>query len=160
MSTFPGTVQSLKVAELNVRELTVANIVNLGVIPIIRATGVQTLYTNVAPTTLSYTPPTKAGVYRFSGTLNALTAGTMTWAVKITYKDAGGNSITDVPGFYLQNGTAIVAGGNSANTAGRYTMITAPFSVDNSATAITIADNSGTYTAGTYYWTPVLEQLA
>lgn len=129
-------------------------------VPPIYAAGAQTLYTNVAPTTLSYTPPATAGVYRLTGYLNALTAGTMTFKVKITYKDAGGNAVTDIPGFYLQNSTAIVAGGNSANTAGRYTMLSYPFSIDNSATAITIQDNAGTYTAGTYYWTPVLEQLA
>lgn len=124
------------------------------------ASGAQTLYTNVAPTTLSFTPPPTAGVYRLSALLDALTAGTMTFKVKITYTDPGGNARTDIPAFYLQNTTAIVAGGNSANTAGRYVMFPHTIAIDNSATAITIADNSGTYTAGTYYWTPVLEQLA
>ena len=161
MSNQAGTVQTL-----NVTELTVGTIYNndLGAnkigTPQIKAVGVQTLSTNAAPATLSFTPPRKAGVYRLSGQVNLLTASAMTWVVKITYHDPGGNAITDTPGFYLQNGTAITAGGNTTNTAGRYIMIPYTFEIDNSSTAITIQDNSGTYTTGTYYWTPILEQLA
>ncbi len=128
--------------------------------PHIYAAGAQTLYTNAAPTTMTYTPPLFAGVYRLNGYLNALTAGTMTFKAKITYTDAGGTPRTDIPAFYRQNTAAVIAGGMTANTADRYTMIPYTFSVDASGGAIAIQDNAGTYTAGTYYWTPFLEQIA
>jgi hypothetical protein len=127
--------------------------------PSIVAIGVKTLYTNAAPTTLSYTPAPVVGVYRATGCLDALTAGTMTFKIKITYTEPGGNARTDIPLFYRQNTAAVIAGGMTANTADRYIMINHTFQTDASATAITIADNSGTYSAGTYYWIPVLEKL-
>lgn len=136
------------------------NIFTAGIgIPPIYAAGAQTLYTNAAPTTLTYTPPSTAGVYRLSGGLNILTGGTLTFKVKVTYKDPGGNAITDIPVFTQQNSATLLAGGPTANTTGRF-FFSMIFPIDNSATAITIADNVGTYTAGTYYWTPILEQLA
>lgn len=128
-------------------------------VPPIYAAGAQTLYTNAAPTTVSYTPPATAGVYRISAYLNILTGGTQTFKIKITYKDPGGNAVTDIPDFEQQNSVTLLAGSPGANATGRFWFV-AVIAIDNSATAITVADNAGTYTAGTYYWTPVLEQLA
>lgn len=141
---------------------TYAGIATAGLgVPGIFAVGAQTLYTNSAPTTLSYTPPATAGVYRIGGTLNILTGGTMTFKIKITYQDAGGNAHSgDIPLFALQNSATLLAGSPGANTTGRYTMLPFEIAIDNSATAITVADNSGTYTAGTYYWVPHIEQIA
>lgn len=126
--------------------------------PLIVGVGAQTLYTNAAPTTLSVTPASAVGVYRLHGYLDILTGGTLTFAVIIGYTDPGGNARTDVPVFIQQNSTSLVAGGPSANSTGRFTF-TYDFAVDNSGTAITIGDNSGTYAAGTYYWVPILERL-
>lgn len=123
------------------------------------AVGAQTLNTNVAPTTLTYTPPATAGIYILSGGLNILTGGTMTFKVKITYKDPGGNAVTDIPVFTQQNSATLLVGSPGANVTGRFSFSWA-FAIDNSSTAITIQDNAGTYTAGTYYWTPFLEQIA
>lgn len=128
--------------------------------PAIYKAGAQTLYTNAAPTSLSYTPPATAGRYRLSASLNILTGGTLTFKVKITYTDAGGNARTPIPVFVADNSTSLVAGGPAANSTGRLSMVPWEFDIDNSGTAITIQDNAGTYTAGTYYWIPTLEQLA
>lgn len=122
-------------------------------------TGAQTLYTNSAPTTLTYTPPAAAGSYRLGGTLDILTGATQTFKVKMTYTDAGGNARTDIPVFQQQNSATLLAGGPAANATGQFSMLPYYIDVDNSGTAITIQDNAGTYTAGTYYWTPILEQL-
>lgn len=128
-------------------------------IPPIYAAGAQTLNTNAAPTTLSYAPPTIAGVYRLSAVLNILTGGTLTFKIKLTYKDPGGNAVTDIPVFTQQNSATLLAGSPGANVTGRFYIASETFAIDNSGTAITVADNAGTYTAGTYYWVPVLEQL-
>jgi len=123
--------------------------------------GAQTLYTNAAPTTLSYTPPATAGSYLLGGALNILTGGTLTWKIKMTYQDAGGVAhTTDLPVFQQQGSTTLLAGSPGANVTGRYSMLPFQIDIDNSATAITLADNTGTYTAGTYYWTPWIAQLA
>jgi hypothetical protein len=121
--------------------------------------GARTLYTNSAPSQLNV-GGLSAGTYRLSGGLDVLTASTLTVKLKVTYTDAGGNARTDIPGFYLTSGsaTAIVSGGNTANTTGRYTMIPMEFTIDGSQPII-ILDNAGTYTTGTYYWVPVLEQV-
>lgn len=123
------------------------------------ASGAQTLYTNSAPTTLSYTPPATAGVYAVLASLDILTGGTQTFQIKITYHDPGGNSRTDIPVFTQQNSTTLLAGSPGANATGRFSFLWV-FAIDNSATAITVADNAGTYTAGTYYWNPQLLQFA
>jgi len=128
-------------------------------IPALFGAGPQSLYTNVAPTTLSYTPPTVAGVYRISGYLDILTGGTMTVQLKVTYHDPGGIARTDIPVLTQQNSTTLLAGSPGANATGRFWFVMI-IAIDNSGTAITIGDNAGTYTAGTYYWDPVLEQLA
>ena len=137
-----------------------ANIASAGLgVPAIYAAGAQTLYTNVAPTTLSYTPPATAGIYRVSAYLNIITGTTLTFKIKITYTDPGGNAVTDVPDFEQQNSTTLLAGGPTANTTGRFSF-SWPIAINNGAAAITVADNTGTYTTGTYYWTPFVEQIA
>lgn len=83
----------------------------------------------------------------------------MTWKIKVTYKDPGGNAVTDIPDFEQQNSATLLVGSPGANATGRFSFVWT-IAIDNSATAITIQDNAGTYTAGTYYWTPILEQLA
>lgn len=128
-------------------------------VPSIYASGALTLNTNVPPTTLTYTPPAAAGVYRLSGYLDILTATTLTFKVLISYTDPGGNARTDIPVFTQQNSATLLVGGPAANSTGRFSF-SYVFAVNNSATAITLADNGGTYTSGTYYWTPNLEQLA
>lgn len=125
-------------------------------VSVLYATTPQTLYTNVAPTGLSYTPPPTVGVYRITGFLNVLTGGTLTFRIKVTYKDPGGNAITDIPVFTQQNSATLLVGGPTANSTGRFSFTTS-FAIDSSATAITVVDNSGTYTAGTYYYATSLE---
>lgn len=129
----------------------------IGMVPVFGA-GAQTLYTNAAPTTLSVTPSANAGKYRLRGRLNILTGGTLTFKVKVTYHDASGNPQSDIPVFFQQNSATLLAGGPSANSTGRF-WFDMEIDVDNSATAITIADNAGTYTAGTYYWIPSIEEI-
>lgn len=129
-------------------------------IPAIYNAGAQTLYTNAAPTTRTYTPPAAAGTYRLGGSLNILTGGTLTFKIKVSYTDAGGTArATELPVFVAAGGTTLLSGGPAANSTGRFTMLPFEFSIDNSASNIVVSDNAGTYTAGTYYWVPHLEQL-
>jgi predicted aconitase with swiveling domain len=117
----------------------------------------QNAVTNAAPTTVSYTPPATAGHYRISGWVEVTTGTTIALKLMATYQTAGGNAVTDGVVFQQQGSitllTAIVA-------AGRYYFELPLISVDNSATAITIADNSGTYTACVYNLAVDFEQLA
>jgi hypothetical protein len=156
LGTGAGNIQIKSGGIGNVNNIPTAGATGFGAI---FAAGAQSLNTNVAPTTLSYTPPATAGVYRISGYLDILTGGTMTVQLKITYKDPGGNARTDIPVLTQQNSATLLAGSPGANVTGRFWFV-AIIAVDNSATAITVADNAGTYTAGTYYFTPIIEQLA
>lgn len=156
--TFTNPLQSVNSQMVNGKFTTYAgaNVVGPGIVPI-PAAGAQTLYTNAAPTALSLAGP-PAGVYMILAHLNILTGATLTFKAKLTYNDAGGNARSDIPVFVQQNSATLLAGGPAANSTGRFSF-SYVFSTDGSAT-IALADNAGTYTAGTYYWDPVLVQLA
>jgi hypothetical protein len=126
-------------------------------IAVIRAVSVQN-QTNLAPTTLSYTPPAAAGTYRITSYLNASTATTLTFKNILGYTDAAGTAQTDIPVWERQNSATMLVA-PTANTADRFIQVPYIFSIDNSATAITLGDNTGTYTTCVYRYTIVLEQL-
>lgn len=132
------------------------NVVGQGT-PIIVATSVQN-QTNAAPTTVSFTPPAAAGTYRISSFLDISTGTTITFKNILGYTDANGSAQTDIPVWQRQNSATMLAA-PTANTADRFVQLGYPFSIDNSATAITLGDNTGTYTTCVYRYTVLLEQL-
>lgn len=165
---FPGTIQNLHVAELTVRELTASAFVNAlaksnGItlvgqgFPLIVAQTSQSK-SNAAPTALSYTPPAVAGTYRASWYLDITTGTTLTFIAKLTYTDPAGSARSANIELLTEGGTSVVAGGPAANSTGQFSGVET-FAIDNSATAITVVDNSGTYTTGAYRWVVVIEQL-
>jgi hypothetical protein len=126
-------------------------------VPAIYKTSSQLANTNAAPTSVAYTPPSTPGTYRASGYIEVTTGTTISLKLKLTYGSPGGTDpVTDGIDFQQQGSitflTAIV-------TTGRY-FFTMPFAIDNSGTAITLADNSGTYTTCVYNLVYTLEQLA
>lgn len=114
--------------------------------------------TNQAPAASSYTPPATAGTYRASYYLDLTTATTVTFIAKLTYTDLTGVARSPNVTLIAEGGTSVLAGGPAANTAGQF-QGSQVFSIDNSATAITVVDNSGTYTTCVYRWAVILEQL-
>lgn len=153
-----GTAGRLTIRELTVRELTLGNGVSKFSTPIIVLTTSQ-LRTNQAPAAFSFTPPASAGTYRVSFYLDITVGTTLTFIAKLTYTDPAGSARSANVQLVLEGGTAVLAGGPAANSTGQFTGEQS-FGIDNSATAITVVDNSGTYTTGTYRWIVVLEQLA
>lgn len=121
-----------------------------------KATSQQTSVTNAAPTTVSFTPPAEAGIYRISGYLNVTTGTTIAAALKITYKDPQGNSRNDGVVFQKAGSATLLT---SVVTTGQQTFHET-IAIDNSGTAITVADNSGTYTTCVYDLAVVIERLA
>ncbi len=126
--------------------------------PSIVKTVVQSAATNVAPTTLSFTPPSVAGTYRISAQLNATTATTLTFKNILGYTDSTAAARTDIPVWERQNSATMLVA-PTANTADRFVQGPFLFSIDNSGTAITLGDNAGTYTTCVYDYTVVLERL-
>ena len=81
----------------------------------------------------------------------------MTFKTLLGYTDPGGNARTDNPVWMRQN-NATPLQNPTANTADRFyaDMI---FAVNNSGTAITVSDNSGTYTTCVYSLAVTIERL-
>jgi hypothetical protein len=125
--------------------------------PLIVAASVQN-QTNLAPTTVSFTPPATAGTYRVSSWLDLSTATTVTFKNILGYTDAAGTAQTDKVIWEQQNSATMLVD-PTANTTGRFVQLPYLFSVDNSGTAITLGDNTGTYTTCVYRYTVILEQL-
>lgn len=121
-----------------------------------RATSQQTSVTNAAPTTVSFTPPAQAGIYRISGYLNVTTGTTIAAALKVTYKDPEGNARNDGVVFQKAGSATLLT---SVVTTGQQTFHET-IAIDNSGTAITVADNAGTYTTCVYDLAVVIERLA
>jgi hypothetical protein len=124
-------------------------------IPGIYASSVQSK-SNAAPTTVSYTPPATAGTYRANVYVEITTATAITLKLKITYTSASGAATTDVVELTQEGSNSLVNA--PANTADRFWGVQ-PINIDNSAGAIALADNAGTYTTCAYrlaYW---LEQV-
>lgn len=115
-----------------------------GLLPAV-ATSTQSK-TNLAPASFSYTPPPVNGTYLLLIYLNISTATTITFHQKVTYKDQGGVTQNDSLVFTLEGSTSLTVG---PNTADRYVCYY-PLDTNNSATAITVADNAGTYTTCVY----------
>lgn len=111
--------------------------------------------TNTAPTGFSYTPPATAGTYRVSGFIEVTTGTTLALKLKVTYKTPSAASGSDEMVFVLQNSTTLLT---SIITTGRY-YFSQIIGIDNSATAIALSDNAGTYTTCVYSINAVLEQL-
>jgi len=115
--------------------------------------------TNQAPLAFSYSPPKVAGTYRIIAYLDVTTGTTLTFKNKLTYADPAGSAITDHPIWQLE-GSATLVTEPTANTADRFVMLSYLFAVDNSGTAITLVDDSGTYTTCAYRLAIILERLA
>ena len=114
--------------------------------------------TNQAPLTITYTPPAVAGCYRISLWLDVTTGTAISFKINLTYKDASGTGQTDYPIWALENSATMLVNPTS-NTADRFYIIPYTFAIDNSATNIVIADNSGTYTTCAYRYQNVIEWL-
>ncbi len=124
-------------------------------VPAIYANGGPQHQTNAAPSSVAYTPPSTAGQYRLTASLLVKTGTTIALSVKVTYTGADGSSHSDVLVWQKENSATLLT---SVIAADRYTAWHS-FLIDNSAGAITIADNSGTYTTCEYWYQPNLEQL-
>lgn len=128
-------------------------------VPAIYAAYSQTGKTAAVTNAINYTPPATAGTYRLSFSVDVTTATTDNFTVVATWKDASGNAISQNLGGSDKNGTALTAGAIT-NAIGRGVYYgSALFSIDNSATAITLS-TAGTFTTVTYNLAATLEQLA
>lgn len=128
----------------------------LGAALTVKAPAIQNK-SNAAPTTVSYTPAAAASAYRVTLWLDVTTGTTITFKILVNYTDPAGTAQTDAPVWFRQNSaTALV--NPTANTADRFYAIM-PLATDNSATAITVTDNSGTYTTCAYRFQVVIERL-
>ena len=117
--------------------------------------------TNAAFTTVSYTPPSTAGHYRMSAELTVTTGTTLTFKAAITFKDENGSATTLTGvGWRRDTGLNTVLSDPTANTTGKYFMVPIDFDIDNSGTAITFQDNTGTYTTCAYKLHVKLEQMS
>lgn len=124
-----------------------------GIVPVYKTystAGLSALVSNA----INYTPPASAGTYRISVMVNVHTAAAVNMAVTVAFKDAGGNSQSNVMVLSLQGSTTIV--NNMNNTSGIFTGDYI-FSIDNSQTAITLSTTGTTMTA--YDMAASLEQL-
>ena len=120
------------------------------------ASSTQNAVTNAAPATVSLTPASAVGTYRISGYLNVTTGTTIAAALNITYKDPQGNARNDGVVFQKAGSATLLT---SVVTTGQQTF-QETIAIDNSGTAITVADNSGTYTTCVYDLAVVIERLA
>jgi hypothetical protein len=125
-------------------------------VPVVYKTGGPQHNTNAAPASVTYTPPATAGMYRLFIGLLVKTGTTISLTIKVTYTGADGTGKTDVLVFQKENSTTLLT---AVVAADRY-VADHVFLVDNSGGAITIADNSGTYTTCEYYYQPTIEQMA
>lgn len=112
--------------------------------------------TNAAPTSVVINTPALATGYRLAVSALIKTATTLTFKLAVTYTGADGSSHTDLLPFIREGSTA---SGTSLTVADRYSC-TYSFIIDNSATAITVADSSGTYTTCEYWLKVDLVPLA
>ena len=109
------------------------------------ATGLVAANTNF----INFIPPAAAGVYEIKWAVDTTTATTDTFTVVVTYKNATGTARSQNSGGFDKAGTSLVAGAiTSVIGAGNYTG-SMMFSIDNSATAITLS-TAGTFTTVTY----------
>lgn len=109
---------------------------------------------------INYTPPATAGTYRLNAWFRATTATTFTITVGVTFTDEHGTAQSFNLSFLPAAGTAIVNSlTNSAASTTFQQAIPLTFSIDSSATAITLS-TAGTFTTVTYDWGATLEQLA
>jgi hypothetical protein len=132
------------------------NTAGLG-IPAIYAASTQTGKINAAPTTVTYGPPSTAGIYRASGYVEVTTATSIALKLKLLYGSPGGTDpVTDSIVFTNQGSTTLLTSlvGN-----GRY-YFSHQFGIDASGTNIQLEDNAGTYTTCVYNLNYILEQLA
>jgi len=125
--------------------------------PSVIATSIQNAKTNAAPTSVAVTPVSAIGIYEASGYVEVTTGTTIALKVKVTYGSPGGTDpVTDALVFTNQNSATLLT---SLIAAGRY-YFSHQFHTDNSGTAITFADNAGTYTTCVYNLSYVLRRLA
>ena len=127
-----------------------------GTIPAIVKSSVQSR-TNQAPLAFSFTPPAVAGSYLLLGWLDITTGTTITFKIIVGYTDPAAGGQTDNPVWFRQNNATAVQN-PTANTADRF-YFAMPLGTDASATAITVTDNSGTYTTCAYRFQLVLIRL-
>lgn len=131
------------------------NVQGLGIpiIPISIATAsVSTSQSNL----INYTPPATAGRYRINGTISN-TSGTNTGntTITVTYKSAASVAITYLPNFEQSGSATFLTGATGASLDFSFELY---FSIDNSATAITLSTTvTGTVAS---FVSATLEQLA
>lgn len=130
----------------------------IGIVPI-RATAGPTSSGVVQTNFLNFSPPATAGTYRINVLVDISVSTTHSFSANLVYTDNLGTSRTVVMSGFSPIGTAIAAGlMTNAIGAGTYSLVPLTFSIDNSATAITLS-TVGTFTTVTYTLTVVLEQL-
>jgi hypothetical protein len=131
------------------------NTAGQGIVPIY-ATATTTSTSTSQSNLISYTPPATAGTYRVSATI-ATTSGTNsgTTTVTITFHDAAGTTITMLPPFMQSASATLLTATTGVSKS--FSMLPYTFTIDNSATAITVSTTvSGTVAA---YISTTLEQL-
>jgi len=107
---------------------------------------------------INYTPPAAVGDYMIVWSVDTTTATTDSFKVLVTYTNSIGTARSQNSGGFDINGTSLVAGAiTNVIGAGNYygTMI---FSIDNSATAITLS-TAGTFTTVAYTLTAKLYRI-
>ncbi len=125
--------------------------------PSVPKTSIQNAVTNSAITSVTYTTPSTAGIYEISGYVEVTTGTTIALKLKLTYGSPGGTDpVTDGIVFTNSGSVTLLL---SLVAAGRY-YFSHHFHTDASGTAITIADNAGTYTTCVYNFSCALRQIA
>jgi hypothetical protein len=130
-------------------------------------TGVPAIYgsysttgnTGAVSNAINFTPQGVASRYRLSWSIDVTTATSHNFHLVGTWKDASGIARSQTLGGSDPAGNALVAGAiTNAIGAGVY-YGSVVFSIDNSATAITIS-TAGTFTTTVYNFDAILQQLA
>lgn len=125
---------------------------------VVSAPATSTGLTGANTNFINYTPPATVGRYRLVWAIDTTTATTDNFTVVVTWKNAIGTARSQNSGGFDKNGTALVAGAitNTIGAGNYYGSI--EFSIDNSATAITLS-TAGTFTTVTYNLDAHLERI-
>ena len=137
-----------------------ANITTAGLGHPILVAAPTTLTAQAAAVTnfINFTPPAAVGDYMIVWAVDTTAATTDSFTVVVTYTNSTGTARTQNSGGFDKNGTGLVAGAitNVIGVGNYYGSMT--FSIDNSATAITVS-TAGTFTTVTYNLTAKLYRI-